>query len=240
MVPVRPTLLLTRPAAQSRRFAAAFRSRSGIDWPVVVSPLTEIVFLPCRLPGKLPADIVFTSENAVAAFGRLSGDHSATAWCVGARTEAAARAAGFATRRGPGDWTGLARLLIDAGTVRRVLHPRAVHAAGDIPGVLALAGIETVSIVTYDQKEVPPTAEALGLVGGEAPVLLPLFSPRSARLAARAFAAAIAPLLVAAMSPAASAAAAGLRASASVTAARPDADAMLDALDRLIGAGEMG
>lgn len=240
MEPARPTLLLTRPEAQSRRFAAAFRARSGEDWPVVVSPLSRIDFLPAELPAILPADIVFTSENAVAAFARLSADRRPTAWCVGTRTEAAARAAGFATRRGPGDWTGLARALIAAGHVRRVLHPHGVHAAGDLPGTLGSAGIETVSAIVYDQVELPPTAEALRLVASPHPVLLPLFSPRSARLAARAFAGASAPLLLAAISPAADAAAAGLPASARIISARPDGEAMLDALAALIAAGKTG
>lgn len=241
MEPVRPVLLLTRPDAQSRRFAALFRARFGANWPVVFSPLTEIAFLPCDLPAGLPSDIVFTSENAVAAFSRLSRDRHATAWCVGTRTEAAAREAKFtATRRGPGDWTGLARLLIEAGEVRRVLHPRGVHAAGDLPGALGSAGIETVSVPIYDQKELPPTAEALDLMQGSRPILLPLFSPRSARLAACAFAAAKAPLRIATISAAADAAASDLPATARAIAARPDGDAMLDTLAALIAAGETG
>lgn len=240
MEPARPALLLTRPDAQSRRFAALFRARFGADWPVVLSPLTEIAFLSCDLPAGLPSDIIFTSENAVAAFSRLSRDRHAVAWCVGPRTEAAARAAGFSTRRGPGDWTGLARLLIEAGRVRRVLHPRGVHAAGDLAGELGSAGIETVSIPIYDQKELLPTAEALRLIEAPRPVLLPLFSPRSARLATRAFAAAKAPLRIAAISAAADAAASGLQATARIIAARPDGDAMLDALAVLIAAGETG
>ncbi|WP_413874696.1 uroporphyrinogen-III synthase [Albidovulum sp.] len=240
MEPARPALLLTRPEAQSRRFAALFRARFGADWPVVLSPLTEIAFLPGDLPAELPPDIVFTSENAVAAFSRLSRDRHATAWCVGTRTEAAARAAGFTTRRGPGDWTGLARLLIEAGGVRRVFHPRGVHAAGDLPGTLGSAGIETVSIPIYDQRELLPTAEALRLMQASRPILLPLFSPRSARLAARAFAAAKAPLRIAAISGAADAAALGLPATVRIIAARPDGDAMLDALAALIDAGKTG
>ncbi len=240
MDPARPTLLLTRPEAQSRRFAAAFRARFGEDWPVVVSPLTGIDFLPADLPATLPADIVFTSENAVAAFACLFADRSQTAWCVGTRTEAAAQAAGFATRRGPGDWMGLAQALIAAENVRRVLHPHGVHAAGDLPGMLGSAGIETVSVVLYDQIALPPAPEARRLIASPLPVLLPLFSPRSARLAARAFAGARAPLRLAAISPAADSAAAGLPATARVIAARPDGEAMLDALAALIAAGKTG
>src|SRR5690606_25414204 len=173
--PVRPILFLTRPEMQSRRFAEEFRARFGADWPVVIAPLTEIVRLGPALPADLPAHVVFTSENAVAAFAALSPDRTALAWCVGPRTEAAARAAGFATRLGPGDGAGLARSIASDPSVRQVLYPRPVHAAGDIPGALESAGIETVPVVVYDQREQPFSGAASAVLAGSVPVLLPLF-----------------------------------------------------------------
>lgn len=236
----RPTLLLTRPEAQSRRFAAAFRARFGADWPIVISPLTEIVELSPDLPAGDWPDVIFTSENAVRAFERLSAGRSATAWCVGDRTAAAATAAGFRTRTGPGDVTGLCRIILADGTVARLLYPRPVHAAGDVEKALRSAGIETKSILAYDQQSRPPTAEALSLTAGAAPVLLPIFSPRSAALAADAFASVSAPLWVVAMSDATAAAGAAIAARRCVVAARPDAEAMLDALGVLIDAAKTG
>lgn len=236
----RPTLLLTRPEAQSLRFAAAFRARFGADWPIVISPLTEIVELSPDLPKGDWTDVIFTSENAVRAFARLTADRSATAWCVGGRTAAAAQAAGFRTRTGPGDVAGLCRAIVACGTVTRLLYPRPVHAAGDVGENLKSAGIETKSLLLYDQAARPPTVEAVRLMAGAAPVLLPLFSPRSAALAAGAFASGRAPLRVAAISAATASAGAGLAARACVVAARPDAEAMLDALGVLIDAAKMG
>lgn len=240
MKPVRPILFLTRPEMQSRRFAEEFRARFGADWPVVIAPLTEIVRLDPALPADPPAHVVFTSENAVAAFAALSPDRTALAWCVGPRTEAAARAAGFATRLGPGDGAGLARSIASDPSVRQVLYPRPVHAAGDIPGALESAGIETVPVVVYDQREQPFSGAASAVLAGPVPVLLPLFSPRSARLAEKAARGATAPLLIAAISPAAAAEARELSARRMVIAARPDGDAMLDALGALIAAAKTG
>lgn len=240
METARPILLLTRPEAQSRRFADAFRARFGADWPVVITPLTEIVWLSPALPVKLPAHVVFTSENAVRAFVRLTPDRSATAWCVGPRTQAVAEAAGFATRLGPGDGAGLARLIAASGEVRTVLYARPFHAAADLAGELKSAGIDTVSVVVYDQEARPLSDDAIRVLGGPSPVLLPLFSPRSASLAEAAVRDVRAPILLAAISGAVAQAARGIPALHSVTAARPDGEAMLDALGALIAAVKTG
>lgn len=217
-----------------------FRARFGAGWPVVIAPLTEIAWLAPALPTPLPDHILFTSENAVMAFARLSADRSATAWCVGPRTRAVAEAAGFSTRVGPGDASGLARAIAAEGNVGRVLYPRPVHAAGDLAGALLSAGTETVSVVVYEQREQPLSDAAKALLSVPAPVLIPLLSPRSARLAAKALRDAAAPLLVAALSPAVAEAARALAPGRLVTASRPDGGAMLDALDALIAAGKTG
>lgn len=240
MEPSRPILLLTRPEAQSRRFAGLFRARFGADWPVVIAPLTEIVWLNPELPARLPDHIVFTSENAVHAFVRLCPNRGATAWCVGPRTQAAAEAAGFATRLGPGDGVGLARMIADFGGVRTILHARPRHVAVDIAEAMNSAGIETVSVVVYDQRQLPFPDSAMRILGRPEPVLVPLFSPRTARLATAAMRNARAPILLAAMSPAVAQAAGGIPVLHAVTATRPEADAMLDALGALITAVKTG
>ena len=229
----RPILLLTRPEAASRRFREEFFNRFGTGWHVIVSPLIRIAYLDPALPDDLPRDIVFTSENAVRSFARLTRDRSARAWCVGEHTAAVAEAEGFRARSGPGDAATLGRKMIAEDSLRRVLYPRPVHAAGCLAESLDFAGIETISLVTYDQEEMPPDREAILAIAGEIPVLLPLFSPRSARLAGRAFAAANAPLLTASISSAVDAAF-PLIAVRRVVAAEMTAKGVCDAIGRLI------
>ena len=84
------TLLLTRPEGASRRFAAAVQGALGGGWRVVISPLMETRFLTVPLPDC--DTLAFTSETAVRAVARLGTDRRALAWCVGPRTEEAARA----------------------------------------------------------------------------------------------------------------------------------------------------
>lgn len=230
---------MTRPEAQSLRFADAFRARFGRDWPVLISPLTQIVLLEPGPPPDAEADLVFTSENAVIAYASRCHGRGAVAWCVGERTAQAAREAGFITRVGPGDAVGLVRVIIAGGEARRLIWPRPVHAAYDIASDLNSAGIETISWVIYDQQSCEPTPQAVSMMALPDPVLLPLFSARSALIAGAVFARSSAQIDLAAFSDAVAIAAAGLPARHSIVAARPDSAAMLDALAALIGPDKM-
>ncbi|SPH23500.1 hypothetical protein DEA8626_02564 [Defluviimonas aquaemixtae] len=233
MKPTRATLLLTRPEAQSQRFAEAFRERFGADWPIVISPLMRIAYLD---PGDLPEhefDLIFTSENAVAGYARLINRRAGTAWCVGRRTEDAALRCGFRTRVGPGNAAGLVEAIRRDYAGRPFLWPRAVHAARNIATELSSAGIETIPVVVYDQQSCEPTPEALRLTQRDAPILLPLFSPRAAIIAAAAFPDPAAALFIAAMSPAVARAADKIPARRLVVAEQPDDPSMLAALGAL-------
>lgn len=234
----RPTLLLTRPRAQSEGFARAFRETFGQDWPVVISPLIEIVHLPATVPGDV-GGVLFTSQHAVAALSGSKLPARLPAWCVGPRTAAAARASGFDVQAGaPGDAAALLRILQDAGVRGPLLYPRGRHVARDLEQALAPLGIPVIPAIVYDQRPLPATQEALDLVGGTGPVLLPLFSPRSARLAAREFGRARAPIHAAAISKPACEAGSGLPVFRWELADTPDADGMMRAMARLIGAGK--
>ncbi|PPB82439.1 uroporphyrinogen-III synthase [Albidovulum inexpectatum] len=233
----RPTLLLTRPRPQSVRFARDFRETFGRDWPVVISPLIEIVHLPATVPGDV-GGVLFTSQHAVAALSGSRLPAGLPAWCVGPRTAAAARASGFDVQAGaPGDAAGLVRILQDVGVRGPLLYPRGRHVARDLEQALAPLGIPVLPAIVYNQRPLPATQEALDLVGGPDPVLLPLFSPRSARLAVREFAQARAPIHAVAISEAARQAGADLPVCQWALADSPDADGMMRAMARLIGAG---
>lgn len=210
----RPILLLTRPDADSRRFAALLP-----DWRAVISPILRIVAVDHdgaalhRAPG-----LVFTSAHAVASAGPGRGR---LAICVGGRTAEAARAAGFDVRRGGGSAESLLPLIAAAPVP--LIHPHGRHLARDLP---------VPGLVVYDQQAQPLNDAARAVLAGDEPVVLPLFSPRSARLVADAVAGARAPLWVVAISPAALAAWNGPRAGQGVAEA-PDAPAMIAAINRL-------
>lgn len=240
MNPELPILLLTRPAPQARRFAEAARDRCGAGLRIVLSPLMAPELLNPDLPLQGLRGLIFTSETGVEGFARLSGRRDLPAHCVGEATARAARDAGFAVATiGPGTAAALADLL--AGAVEGpLLWPRGAEAAVDIAARLDAAGLPVRAATVYRQAPCPATPEAVSALAGSAPVILPLFSARSALLAAAAWPARQAPLFVAAISPAVAQAAARLAPDRMIPAARPDAEAMLEATVALLAAAQPG
>ena len=217
-----PVLLLTRPEADSRRFAARVAALAG-SARVVVSPLLEIAAMgPPAPPGGVP---VFTSAAAVPLAGPGGG---ARAWCVGPRTAEAARAAGWAPREGGGDAGALVAAMLASGDPGPFVHLRGAHARGCVAERLRAGGRAAAERVVYDQRAVPLSPEALEALGGGGRVVAPLFSPRSAALLVAGAGNPGAPPRVVAMSVAVAevARAAGWPAR---VAARADAGAMAEA-----------
>jgi uroporphyrinogen-III synthase len=178
--PVR--LLLTRPEAAARRFLKACEAAQGCPLPAILSPVMEITPVDVLL-GDRPGGLILTSENGAARAGDL-GLAGIPAWCVGARTAAVARSQGLdAVEAGP-DAEALLKRLLQLAPSGPLLHLRGEHARGDLATRLRAAGLDAWECVAYRQAALPPTPEARRALGGAAPLLVPLFSPRSAALLA--------------------------------------------------------
>lgn len=234
----RPTLLVTRPQAGALRFAGAFRARFGADWPVIISPLTEL--RPTGAPIPEAEDYIFTSEQAVFVMPPASAlpRTGRRAWCVGMRTAEAARAAGFEAIEGPGDAAGLWRMLLAEAPEGPLIHVRGEEVSVPLAEMLHDAGLDAREVVVYRQERLPLTPEAAAALGGRAALLVPVFSPRTARALTDAVAGTgaqrHAPIWLAAISAAVLAAARDLRAEQTDVADHPDANGVLDALGRLM------
>jgi uroporphyrinogen-III synthase len=177
-------LILTRPRAQSEAFAAALEARLPGRFAVIVSPLIEIEAVPWVPDLAGVGALAFTSANGVEQFAARTGERGLPAWCVGEMTAAAAERAGFRTCSADGDVAALAALIAGAHRDGTVLHVRGRHAAGDLVGRLAAAGVPARAAALYDQTPRPATAEAVAALAAGAAVAL--FSPRTARLFAAA------------------------------------------------------
>lgn len=232
-------MILTRPIAQSNRFAEACRARFGNGLRIVISPLLRIVPRATQPDLDGISGLVFTSANGVAAFASQSDDRNLPAWCVGDRTAEAARQVGFQAVSADGDRHALVALLAAHAPVGRLLHLRGVKTAGNLAQDLAKQGIETATHVIYDQAPLAFSEAATHLLSGSAPVIVPLFSPRTATLAAPVLGRANAPLCIAAMSPAV---AATIQVQSNVrveVAVEPRSAAMLDAIATLRGSSRL-
>ncbi|WP_412564818.1 uroporphyrinogen-III synthase [Thalassobius sp. MITS945101] len=230
-------LLLTRPQEASDRFAAQLTA-AGVDLPLVIAPLLRIDL--AEAP-QIAADqtVVFTSRYGVLAApagqGRL-------AYVVGSATGAAAEAAGYRVRLADGDAEALIRRILadhQAGEVAGPLvHLRGAHSRGDLVARLSTSGLKTHDTVVYDQIAQPLTEAAKTLLTGSEPVILPLFSPRTAALFMEQMAEVevAAPLFVAFISPAAAASFDTGACTRHEVLPNPRAEEMIAAVQRLMAA----
>lgn len=177
-----PILIVTRPAAQAADFVASIRAATTAPLTILASPLLQVIPRHADVPPV--AGYVFTSVNGVAQATPLALDKQQPAYCVGQKTAAAAMAAGFTTVTGPGTATGLAQHLTTLRPATPLAHIRGQHSTGDLAGVLTAAGLPCHDIISYDQQAQPLTDAAKQALNGENPVILPLFSPRTATILA--------------------------------------------------------
>ncbi|WP_246139530.1 uroporphyrinogen-III synthase [Falsiphaeobacter marinintestinus] len=176
-----PRLLMTRPRADSDRFIAELdqATRDGLD--VIYSPLIDIVPIDCSVDMSDVRGVIFTSLNGVEAAQTLGIDPVVPCYCVGARTTEKAKAAGWAARQSGVDAAELITTLTRSHPDAPLLHLRGVHARGDVATKLTAAGIETKEQEVYDQALKPLTDTATSALAGDDPLIVPLFSPRTAR-----------------------------------------------------------
>lgn len=226
-------VILTRPAAQGDRFAADLSARFGDAVQVILSPLIAPVFQDVTLPDGDFRAVILTSETGAQAAARLPRVPR-RAWCVGDRTAAAARALGFKAQSAAGDADALVAAIIAAEKSGPLIQLRGRDSRGEVAARLTAAGLPTAEAIIYAQDAQPLTDAARALLAGDHPVIVPLFSPRTAQL----FAATQpkAPLYVAALSPAVVAGLGDLGCEMVAVADHPDAKALLQALVPLIAA----
>lgn len=226
-----PRLLLTRPLPAARRFLADCEAALGRPIPAILSPVLAIRPLPVTLPDR-PAALLLTSENGAERAGAL-GLAGLPAWCVGPRTAEAAREAGLAAREAGGDVEALLAALLAERPPGPLLHLRGEYTRGDLAARLRAAGLRAEEAVAYAQDAVAPTPEARAALDGDAPLVAPLFSPRSAALLVgwrpRA------PLRVVAMSGAVAKAVLALRPEELRVACAPTGPAMVEATLAALG-----
>lgn len=227
-MPRATTLLLTRPETQARRFADQVRAALGEKLPIVISPILAIV-----PKGDLPplagfSALIFTSENAVRIAAQQADLAGRRAYCVGARTAEAARALGMDTLSADGDADALVALIWRENPNGKLLHLRGHDTRGAVAERLNLAGIETECTEIYRQDPRALSGEARALLNDGGRVILPLFSPRSARLAGVEIAGARSYVHAIALSPAVARSWAAAGGGEADICARPDAAAMLD------------
>lgn len=217
---VEPVLLMTRPAKAAQAFVDSL-PLEGVR--VIMSPLIGIVHRGELPPMAAYRALIFTSVHGVEAYVAQNGP-LLPCYVVGGKTARAAQASGFSVRSVFENAANLIEGVIRNFVSGPMLHVRGVHARGNIAQTLTNNAIPTDEAVLYDQPAIPLTDEAQAALSGANPVIVPLFSPRTAVLLAEFRPKP--PLLVAAFSQAVANAVSGLHITKLRIASRPDSDAM--------------
>jgi uroporphyrinogen-III synthase len=243
-------VLITRPEREATALATALSERGHVP---VIAPLFRLEIL--HPPGDFAATlatsqaVLLSSANGARALAEASEQRGKTVLAVGDTTASTAEGLGFsAVTSANGDGPALADL------VRQRLDPKdgpLVHVSGvdvalDLGAALGREGFVVHRFTLYDAREeraLPDSARAA--LQARAVDAVTFFSPRAARLFAKlvgeaGLADALRPVTAIAISPAVRAPLAGLPFKATVAAARPTRQAVLDEIDRLAEAGVQG
>lgn len=229
-------VILTRPAAQGARFAELVRENCGPNVRVIISPLMAVEHITPDLGQDTYSAVIFTSEPAVKATQTFHGTLPALAYCVGEHTSLVAQEAGFSTRTANGDAATLIALIQTAQEQGPLVHLRGRDTRGQVAERLNSAGIVTFETIVYAQNPVPLSQEARAVLGAAFPVILPVFSPRSADMLAVALAqtGVTAPLVIVAFSPAVAGRLIDAGLTPRLVASHPDARSMLAAIQQAL------
>lgn len=174
-----PVLLMTRPETASRRFLDLLPAELLQHLRVIEAPLMQITPLPGPLELSRVATVIFTSGEGV----RVASDKTTVrlpARCVGERTTAAANMAGWQASCAGETAEDLVACLIAEPPQGPLLHLHGEHTRGDVVARLVTAGLMCAGQMIYRQALLPLTDEAKQALRGQAPLLVPLFSPRTA------------------------------------------------------------
>ncbi|MEO0667779.1 MAG: uroporphyrinogen-III synthase [Pseudomonadota bacterium] len=168
---------MTRPMMASRAFVDSLPEALADCVDAILTPLLRIE--PTGVDVSLaPSDaVIFSSGNGV----RFAPDGAGrVAYCVGPATTRAALDRGWAARQSGDTAEALAHELVQNPLDQRLIHLSGTHTRGDILGRLRAAGADVHRVALYDQQTCDLTDAARRALGGDRPVLVPLFSPRTA------------------------------------------------------------
>lgn len=224
---VQPRLLLTRPRAGAEAFLA--RLSPALREAALISPVIEIEGTGSS-PDLAPyAGVIFSSANAV---GHAPRGNGRPAYCVGPQTTEAAQAARWEAQMVGLDAAELIAKLSGRAELGPLVHLAGRHRRGDLAGALSASGLSCGVVTLYEQRLLPLSEAAQALLAGDAPVLVPLFSPRSAQQFAQD-ARRTDRVIALSISAATAAALDGLSLSAHEIVAEPTGEAMAEAVEKL-------
>lgn len=174
-------ILLTRPQSGSERFCAILRKQIP-EAEILISPLIDIKYV-CPSPHLSNyGGVIFTSVHGVGLFKNYDVPKNMPCFAVGPRTAQAASDAGFLVNASDGDAVALVKMILSYPYLGKLLHIRGEHSRGEVAKYLSQNGHPCEDMVVYSQTAKPLISRVIEAVQGGEPLILPLFSPRTASL----------------------------------------------------------
>lgn len=222
-----PLCLITRPEPNAQRFAS--RVQVELRLPTLVAPLMRIESV--ELSDSLDSfgGVILTSAHAARLLAALGVPTSTPCFAVGKKTAHAAEKLGYTAHAMGGDADKLVAALISNPRPGPLVHLRGEHTRGDVAARLTLAGVPTSEKVVYRQVSQGLSRSSQQVLTGKQAIILPLFSPRTAKLALAEFGT-LRGLVPVALSDAVAQAAQFPGAYPTVTAREPTEDDMIAAI----------
>ena len=169
-------LLLTRPMVGSNAFWTELQGETRQVLKPIFSPLTKIV--PIVQNSEISGSVIFSSVNGVENSPKGNGRK---AYCVGTTTTKAALLAGWRAVQSGETADQLVADLMKLSDIAPLTHLSGVHTRGNISERLSEAGHFTHRLAVYDQEICALSGQAHEALVSNFPLLVPLFSPRTAQ-----------------------------------------------------------
>ena len=166
----KPTILITRPAADAERFLAMLEVEAG-SFEAIIYPAFGFEEIPTKKPHFDVA--VFTSRTGVSYAPEGKGR---TAFCVGDATAQSASDAGYVSLSANGSADELVELILRQAPTGSLLHIRGEKSLGNVTERLVVQGINCSELIAYRKVRNSPPASLADSVRTASQLIIPVFS----------------------------------------------------------------
>ena len=173
-------LLLTRPLDGNERFCLKIKHLL-YKCEILDSPIQKIEYLPRLSKFNKTAVLIFTSLNGL----RAAEKHNLTnnrCFVVGKNTKKIAVSFGYEVLGFSKDQENLLKLIKSKKPTESMVHIRGKHTVGHLCASLKKSEFSCLEIIGYNQEPLKIKKQNLQKIQCGRPVILPIFSSRSAKL----------------------------------------------------------
>ena len=173
-------LLLTRPLGGNERFCLKIKHLL-YSCEILDNPIQKIDFLPSLSKVNKNSVLIFTSVNGL----RAAKKHNLInkkCFVVGANTKKIAVSFGYDVLGFSKDQENLLKLIKSKKPTESMVHIRGKHTVGNLCDALKRNQFSCLDIIGYNQEPLKIKKQNLQKIHSGRPVILPIFSSRSAEL----------------------------------------------------------